>query len=148
MRLSSIVRTLQPLFRVGREISLDEIKGFAQHFSEGSFKDKLFAVAGILSSNTLLPILRVYYVLRSSHISTFQRVLLMGALGYFICPLDFLPDFLPAMIGFADDLAVVSFVLGKVDDYLTPELEARALRRYRSIVGHRIASGAKYRKTW
>ncbi len=37
------------------------------------------------------------------------------ALIYFVSPIDFIPDFVP-MLGFADDLALLTFVLGKLGD--------------------------------
>jgi len=41
----------------------------------------------------------------------------VAALVYFISPLDFIPDFIP-MLGFADDLALLTFVISKVGDEL------------------------------
>lgn len=37
------------------------------------------------------------------------------ALIYFVSPIDLIPDFVP-MLGFADDLALLTFVLGKLGD--------------------------------
>ena len=38
------------------------------------------------------------------------KTILIGALAYFILPLDFLPDFAP-LIGFSDDAAVLALAL-------------------------------------
>ena len=50
---------------------------------------------------------------------------LIGALGYFILPLDFIPETILAMIGYTDDIAVMGLVLKLVKDSLTPEIKAK-----------------------
>jgi uncharacterized membrane protein YkvA (DUF1232 family) len=47
------------------------------------------------------------------------KLVLLGAIAYFVMPLDFLPDILP-LVGFADDaallLAAVSQVAGSINE--------------------------------
>jgi uncharacterized membrane protein YkvA (DUF1232 family) len=53
------------------------------------------------------------------------RATLLGALAYFILPLDFLPDFAP-LIGFSDDAAVLALALKMVADAITPAHRQKA----------------------
>lgn len=53
------------------------------------------------------------------------RATLLGALAYFILPLDFLPDFAP-LIGFSDDAAVLALALKVVADAITPAHRQKA----------------------
>lgn len=53
------------------------------------------------------------------------RYLLLAALGYFILPIDALPDLLP-LIGFSDDMAVLAAVVGTVAGAIRPEHRERA----------------------
>lgn len=56
------------------------------------------------------------------------RYVLLAGLGYFIMPIDALPDILP-LIGFSDDIAVLAAVFGTVAGAITPEhrKQARAI---------------------
>lgn len=48
------------------------------------------------------------------------RGTLLGALAYFVMPLDFLPDFMPAL-GFTDDAAVLMAALQLISAHIKPE---------------------------
>lgn len=53
------------------------------------------------------------------------RAILFGALGYFILPLDAVSDLLP-VIGFTDDIAVLSAAIAAVATSITPAHRLRA----------------------
>ncbi|WP_332699597.1 YkvA family protein [Bosea sp. (in: a-proteobacteria)] len=53
------------------------------------------------------------------------RYTLLGALGYFVLPVDALPDFLP-LVGFTDDAAVLAAAIAAVAGSITAEHRARA----------------------
>jgi uncharacterized membrane protein YkvA (DUF1232 family) len=58
--------------------------------------------------------------------SPFQvRAVLMGALAYFVLPVDVIPDFL-ALFGFADDATVLYGAVKTVAKHITPEHRAKA----------------------
>ena len=46
----------------------------------------------------------LYHCLRDPDTPTWARAVIVGALGYFIMPMDAVPDFLPG-VGLTDDLA-------------------------------------------
>ena len=54
--------------------------------------------------------LLLYYALDSASLSLKDRALIIGALGYFILPLDLVSDLLPA-IGFLDDAAILLAII-------------------------------------
>ncbi len=53
------------------------------------------------------------------------KAVLMGALAYFVLPLDAIPDFL-AFLGFADDAAVIYAAVKTVADHITPDHRRKA----------------------
>lgn len=116
-----------------RKIRLDDIRAFAKHFSEASFQDKIKSVVSLLGENLLIPVLEAYYVLRAPETSTKKKLLIMGALGYFILPTDFIPDFIPGILGFTDDLMVISIVLKNMNDAMTPAIKEKARRLYTKL---------------
>lgn len=53
------------------------------------------------------------------------RMTLLAALGYFVLPVDALPDIMP-ILGFTDDAAVIAAALAAVAGSITPEHRERA----------------------
>jgi uncharacterized membrane protein YkvA (DUF1232 family) len=58
----------------------------------------------------------------------------MGALGYFILPTDLVADFLP-VIGFSDDIALISYVIANAVEYITPEITEKAKVTVNKLIG-------------
>ena len=53
------------------------------------------------------------------------RATLLGALAYFVLPLDAIPDILP-VIGFSDDAAVMFLAFQALTSHITPAHQAAA----------------------
>ena len=53
------------------------------------------------------------------------RLTLLAALGYFVLPIDAIPDIMP-LIGFTDDAAVIAAAIAAVAGSITPEHRERA----------------------
>ncbi len=53
------------------------------------------------------------------------KAILLGALAYFIMPVDLLPDFI-ALLGFTDDYAVLFMAINRVRQHIRPEHRDRA----------------------
>jgi uncharacterized membrane protein YkvA (DUF1232 family) len=53
------------------------------------------------------------------------RMTLLAALGYFVLPVDALPDIMP-ILGFTDDAAVIAAALAAVAGSITPEHREKA----------------------
>lgn len=58
----------------------------------------------------------------------------MGALGYLVAPLDFLPDMMP-VLGYSDDLVAVTFALIKVQGYIDDDVNTKARNLLSKIFG-------------
>ena len=65
-------------------------------------------------------LLTAYYCALDRGTPTHVRVALIGALVYFISPLDVLPDLLP-IVGLSDDAAVIAGAIKLVYDQIKPE---------------------------
>lgn len=66
-----------------------------------------------------------YYAAFDEHTPSRVKATLLGALAYFILPLDSAPDFLP-MIGFTDDAAVLLIAVQSLSSHITPAHERAA----------------------
>ena len=83
-------------------------------------------VAGKAGIKVVYLALLLYYMLIDEAVDLKSKITIVAALGYFIFPLDIIPDLLP-VIGFTDDLSVLMFALsvvkGKINE--THRLKAR-----------------------
>ena len=64
----------------------------------------------------------------------FAKTAIYGALGYFISPIDAIPDITP-VVGYADDLAVLAAAVATVATYITAEVKERAAEKLRGWFG-------------
>lgn len=69
--------------------------------------------------------LLLYYTLQKSNVPLKAKAVIVGALGYFISPIDAIPDFIP-LIGYTDDLGVLLMALATVAMYIDNEVKGKA----------------------
>ncbi|MBX6425732.1 MAG: DUF1232 domain-containing protein [Variibacter sp.] len=65
-------------------------------------------------------LLAAYYCAFDYHTPLQVKAALLAALAYFVAPLDFMPDVMPAL-GFADDAAVLATAIRMVAAHIRPE---------------------------
>ena len=63
-------------------------------------------------------------MLKSEATPRADKAKIIGALGYFILPVDLIPDFIP-VAGFTDDLAALTWGIWSVAKNITPEIKAQ-----------------------
>lgn len=84
-----------------------------KYYSEESFFKKIGDFATEIPKKVVYHSLLLYAALKSSKTPFIYRSLIVGALGYFICPIDIVPDFIPGA-GYADDLAALAYILASL----------------------------------
>jgi uncharacterized membrane protein YkvA (DUF1232 family) len=87
------------------------------------FWDKLKRVAGRIPFAEDL--VAAFYCATDSGTPSRVKLILIGAIGYFVLPTDAVADLLP-LIGFADDAAVLAAAITQVAGSITEEHRARA----------------------
>ena len=102
--------------------SLDKIKDFGKYFHADKFWGKLKKYAKIIGKGAVYHALLLYYLMISKETSWLNKAYIIGALGYLIFPLDFIPDAIP-IVGYSDDFAAIMMVFNQVKDAITPEIE-------------------------
>ena len=109
-------------------MELPDFMNYANKFSQSVFVDKIASIAKRAGAKLVYAALILYYTLQSDKISTANKSMIIGALGYMISPLDVIPDAIP-IAGLTDDLAVLLFVLKKVWTDIDPEIQQKAKDR-------------------
>ena len=116
---------------INKNINLDE---YARYFSDSNLWKKLKKVAQKAGRKAVYYVLVLYYVSRDPAVPRNLKLKVLGALGYFILPLDFIPDVILGL-GFTDDLAALAWALFTMKKYITPEIERKARERLREWFG-------------
>ena len=70
-------------------------------------------------------LLAAWYCTRDPATPRKVKLTLLAALGYFVLPIDAIPDFMP-FLGFTDDAAVIAAALAAVASSITPEHREKA----------------------
>jgi uncharacterized membrane protein YkvA (DUF1232 family) len=76
-------------------------------------------------------LLAAYYCAFDRNTPAKVRMILIGALAYFVMPVDVVPDVLP-MFGYADDAAMLAAAIKTVSDAIRPEHREAARRKLAS----------------
>lgn len=108
-----------------KDLTLDQIKKYGNHFDAGKLWEKLKKYAKVIGRETVYYVLLLYYLMKLPQVSWLNKAYIAGALGYLIFPLDFIPDAFP-IVGYSDDFAAIMMVFNQVKDSITPEIEALA----------------------
>ena len=94
-------------------------------YSRKSFRGKVAAFAPAAGKEVIRKALTLYRCLRDPDTPKWARARIIGALGYFIFPLDAIPDVVP-LTGFSDDLGVLALALATVAFHVKPEHKRQA----------------------
>lgn len=109
-------------------------KKHANEYSETSFWKKLSTNAKKAGVNVVYIALLLYYVMQDKNTPAKAKMIIASALGYFILPFDFIPDFIPGA-GFTDDLGAMAFALQQVATHVTPQHKIKAKERLKKWFG-------------
>lgn len=87
---------------------------YAKEYNEEKFWGKIKNVAKKAGIKVIYYALLLFYALKSNNVTMAEKALIIAALGYFILPLDLIPDFIP-IVGYGDDAAVLYGLIQKLD---------------------------------
>ncbi|WP_251976145.1 YkvA family protein [Salinicola avicenniae] len=94
-------------------------------YSDKRFWHKLTRVGRQTGREGARKALELYFVLKRPDVPVWAKSTIVGALGYFISPLDAIPDFI-AGVGYTDDASVLAAALVAVSVYLDEDIKRRA----------------------
>ncbi|MFZ6770179.1 YkvA family protein [Undibacterium sp. Di26W] len=107
------------------------------HYSESGFWDKLKHFALAAGSNVVEKALWLYYAAQRPETPAWAKAVIFGALGYFIFPLDVIPDAVP-VLGYTDDMATLAAAVATVSLYITDEVKQLAQQKMQSWFGSKL----------
>ena len=105
--------------------ALEQMKKSEKYYSNEKFWDKLKKVAKKAGSSVVYAVLLLYYTLQKPEVPKKTKAIIIGALGYFILPVDLLPDMMLG-VGFTDDLGALGIALLQVAMYIDEDIKSKA----------------------
>jgi uncharacterized membrane protein YkvA (DUF1232 family) len=106
-----------------------ELENLATRFDEDSFWKKVGRFARRAGREVIEKVLVLYYCLQDPDTPKWARRVIMGALAYFVIPIDAIPDITP-FAGFADDLGILVAAIAMVVTHIKP--------RHRDLADERL----------
>jgi uncharacterized membrane protein YkvA (DUF1232 family) len=104
-------------------------------YSEESFWAKLKKFYFTAGKEVVEKALMLYYTAQNPGVPTWAKTVVVGALTYFISPVDAIPDILVG-IGFTDDLGVFLAAIATVSIYVNAEAKAQAKQKMTDWFGN------------
>ena len=107
---------------------------YGKEFSEPSLWTKLGKYAVTAGKQVVEKVLTLYYCMLDRDTPAWAKAVIVGALGYFIMPLDAIPDLTP-VAGYADDLGALAAAAGMVAIHIKPEHHKKAKEKLKQWFG-------------
>lgn len=107
---------------------------FASQYSDKGFWDKLMKFAKTAGKEVIQKALWLYYAAQRPETPLWAKTTIYAALGYFIFPIDAIPDPTP-VIGYSDDLGVLAVAVATVAAHITNEVKAAADQKLKDWFG-------------
>lgn len=102
-----------------------EKEEYKKEYNEKNFFDKLKKVLKVVGVKGVYMLLLLYNTLQRKDIPPKEKSIIIGALGYFILPLDALPDITP-IVGYSDDIFALGMAILKVMPYIDGEMKEKS----------------------
>ncbi len=119
-----------------------QLERLAARFDEDSFWRKIGRFARRAGHEVVQKVLVLHYCLRDPDTPRWARRVIMGALAYFVIPIDAVPDVTP-IAGFTDDLGVLVAAIAMVVTHIKPEHRSMADARLAQWFGTARETGAR-----
>ncbi|PJI23647.1 hypothetical protein CTM59_12675 [Prevotella intermedia] len=106
-------------------MEIPDLSKYKEKFTKNEFIEKIQRIAKRAGAKLVYAALILYYSVESDKVSIKDKVIIIGALGYLITPLDLVPDAIP-LAGLGDDLTVLIYVLQKIWGNIDDDVKQKA----------------------
>ena len=109
-------------------------KNMDKHYSDNGFWSKLKKFGKRAGEKTVYYSLLLFYTAKDPAVPKSSKMIILGALGYLIFPVDLIPDFIP-VVGLADDATVIAAAVYKVFQHIDDDIKNKAKQKLDEIFG-------------
>jgi len=122
-----------------REVIIPEIvdEKYSENYSEKNFWDKIASTFKKAGANLIYKALQLFYAAKNPNCPLAVKAAIFAALGYFILPIDLIPDFIPGL-GFTDDLAALAGAIAMAHMYIDEKVIQKSKNKLCELFGDEI----------
>ena len=110
------------------------IKGYGKEYSDKTFWEKVKRFGKNAGVKVVYAALLLFYTLKDADVPPWAKSVIIGALAYFIAPIDIIPDFIP-VAGYTDDFATLVAAVAVVAKHIDDKSRGKARARLVSWFG-------------
>lgn len=114
-----------------------QMEAVGKHYSDDKFWGKLKKFAKKAGASVVYAVLLLYYTLQKPEVPTKTKSIIIGALGYFILPLDLIPDVFVGL-GYTDDLGALGIALFQVAMYIDEDIKEQTKEKLKDWFGDNV----------
>ncbi|WP_342601393.1 YkvA family protein [Psychrobacillus sp. FSL H8-0483] len=112
----------------------EAIQNHGKYYSEDKLWKKIRNFAKRAGSSVIYAVLLLYFTLQKPEVPLKVKATIVGALGYFILPIDIIPD-VAMGVGYIDDLSLVMVALFQVAIYIDADIKKQAKDKLKDWFG-------------
>jgi len=113
---------------------ISNLRAYEKYFSESELFSKIKKVGKSIGATILYPVLLLFNLLKSEEVNLKEKAMIIGTLGYFILPVDLLPDAL-AGVGYTDDAAALMAVLTALASCINSSIQQTSKTQLKDLLG-------------
>jgi len=101
------------------------LQTYESAYSEVKLWEKIKRFSRVAGQDLIEKALCLYYAAQRPETPIWAKTVVYSALGYFILPMDLIPDLTPA-VGFSDDLGALGLALATIAAYINTDVKDKA----------------------
>ncbi len=125
-----------------KKITKKELKKYEEQYSESGLQAKIIKYGKIAGATVVYKAVQLFYVLQKPDVPAKTKAVIMGALGYLIAPIDFIPDLTP-VLGYTDDAVALTFALVQAQGYIDDGVREKSKKFLVKIFGRGVLKSIK-----
>ena len=118
----------------GEKFKAVDMNKYAENYSEDGFFDKIKGTLKSAGLKIIYEALQLFYVTQNPNCPMKIKAGIFAALGYFISPIDLIPDFIP-VAGYTDDGAAILLALTMAQIYIDDNVRRAAKNKIAALFG-------------
>ncbi len=107
---------------------------YKDKYSEQGLFDKISGSVKKAGLGLIYKALQLFYVAQNPKVPMKIRAAVIAPLGYFISPVDLIPDIMP-VVGFSDDAAIIAGAIMIAQFYINDDIREKAKNTIRKLFG-------------